>query len=170
MVMSINGRITNGKSDYIYDWTSQEDKDQFFKHITKAKLIVMGSSTFLANKQNIKPNSNQLRIVLTRNPKEYSKLEIPGQLEFRNFSPKKVVEFAFKNNYKELLLLGGGVVNSAFLKSDLVDQIVLTVEPLIFGEGKILTETGKYSNQFELKSLKKLNKIGTILLTYEKSK
>ena len=73
----------------------------------------------------------------------------------------------FQKGYKKLLLPGGTNTNTSFLIAGLVDEILLTVEPKIFGLGKQLFLEKSLEASLELLSFKKLNKQGTLLLHYQ---
>jgi dihydrofolate reductase len=68
------------------------------------------------------------------------------------------------------LLVGGATINGLFLKHNLVDELFLTIEPKIFGSGKNMTEGKLLNSKLQLKSVKKINKIGTLLLKYKINK
>ena len=69
-------------------------------------------------------------------------------------------------DHTKVLLAGGARVYSSFIKEGLVDEIYLTVEPVIFGQGKPLLADGDSDVNLKLVSSKKLNKNGTLLLKY----
>ena len=66
--------------------------------------------------------------------------------------------------YKSALLGGGAVINSLFLKYKLINEIILTIEPKIFGKGISLFSEENEIN-LELKEILKLNK-NSILIKY----
>ncbi|MDO8583225.1 MAG: dihydrofolate reductase family protein [bacterium] len=166
-VSSLNGKITKGTDPNIYSWTSKEDSKFFFSEIAKNNLIVMGSKTYESVRKIIKHKKNKLRIILTRNPGKYSKEAIKGVLEFTNESPLRLIESLENRGYKKMLLVGGGTINTLFLKSKLVNEIYLTLEPKIFGNGKSLVNEENFDILLKLISIKKLNPQGTLLLRYK---
>lgn len=170
MISSVDGKTTQGKNKNVYVWSSVEDQKHFFSEIKKNNLIVMGRETFEASKEVIKLEKGKLRIVLTRDPKKYFNQSIEGQLEFSNETPQKLVERMINLGYKKILLVGGATVNSLFLKQNLVDELFLTIEPKIFGMGKNLIEGKLLNTKLQLKSVKKINKMGTLLLKYKVNK
>lgn len=165
-VSSINGKITKGNSLKVRSWVSKEDSDFFNSRLSTAKLVVMGRGTYDANRSIIKPRKECLRIVLTKNPNKYLRFEVPNQLEFSSDFPKEIVKKLGKRGYQEMLLVGGSKIYSSFLRDGLIDEIYLTVEPLIFGRGKPLFEKGKFESKLKLIKTKKLNSRGTFLLLY----
>ena len=166
-VSSLNGKITKGKDPNIYSWTSKEDSKLFFSLIKKNNLIVMGSRTYEAARKIIKHKKNKLRIVLTRNPKKYLEETKNDMLEFTNDTPLELIKKLENRGYNKMLLVGGGTINSLFLKYNLVDELYITLEPKIFGSGKNLIDEEALNVSLKLINIKKLNKQGTLLLKYE---
>lgn len=165
MVTSVDGKSTKGNKNP-KEWNSKEDQVHFLKTSRNSNVIVMGSNTYKNSQSVIKPYPNRLKIVLTKTPKKYLKYAVPGQLEFINESPLKLVKKLEKKGYKEMLLIGGSTVNTSFMKAGLITDLWLTVEPLIFGKGKGLVGEENFYTKLKLKSFEKLNKQGTLLLKY----
>ena len=166
-VSSINGKITKGKDPNIYSWTSKEDSNFFFSLIKKHNLIVMGSKTYETARQFIQHKKNKLRVVLTRNPEKYLKQAIKGILEFSDESPLKLIDRLKNQGYKKMLLVGGGTINSLFLKENLVTELYLTIEPKIVGSGTNLVKEDNFDKQLKLFNIKRLNDQGTLQLKYK---
>lgn len=167
MLVSVDGKTTRGYNRNVYSWSSVEDKKHFFSLIKKNNLIVMGRSTYIASRPIIKLEQKKLRIVLTRNPQKYESQSVRGQLEFTDETPADLVSRLSRRGYKKMLLVGGAIVNGLFLKYNLVNELYLTIEPKIFGSGKNITEGQLLDKSLKLISVKKINKIGTLLLKYE---
>jgi dihydrofolate reductase len=167
MLMTVDGKTTQGDNKNIYTWTSSEDQKHFFSLIKKYNLIVMGRKTFEASRPVIKLEKEKLRVVLTHLPEKYFKESVKGQLEFSNETPKKLAKRMEDLGYKKILLVGGGTINGLFLKENLVDELYLTIEPKIFGLGKNIIEGQLLNKSLRLISVKKLNKAGTLLLRYK---
>lgn len=166
MLSSVDGKITKGNDPNIYSWTSKEDQKYFFSLIKKHNLIIMGRLTYEASKSVIKLEKRKLRIVLTRNLKKYFKQSVKGQLEFTDEDPKELLKRLSLLGWNNALLVGGGVINGLFLKQNLVNELHLTVEPKIFGSGKNIIEGQLLDKSLRLINVKKMNKVGTLLLKY----
>ncbi|MDO8575841.1 MAG: dihydrofolate reductase family protein [bacterium] len=68
-----------------------------------------------------------------------------------------------------MAVLGGTQTYTYFLENDLLDEIYLTIEPVVFGRGLNLFESSKGINaSFHLESTKQLNDNGSLLLHYAK--
>jgi dihydrofolate reductase len=170
MLSSVDGKATKGNDNNIYTWTSPEDQKYFFSLVKKNNLIIMGRSTYESSRSVIKLEKGKLRIVLTHSPKDYYTESIKGQLEFSDETPEKLIERLSNHGYKKVLLVGGSIINGLFLKNNLVDELYLTIEPKLFGNGKNIVENQLLNISLKLISVKKLNKIGTLLLKYQVNK
>lgn len=165
-VCSINGKLTNGDDQDIYKWTSKEDQEFFSLQIKQSNLIVMGSGTYESIKSKIKIQKSKLRIVMTSNPEKYKGEQIPGILEFSSESPRQLVDRLI-DHHKRMLLVGGSKIYSAFMKEGLINEIYLTIEPVVFGRGKNLFADDSFDADLNLVSIEKLNRKGTLLLRYK---
>ena len=166
MVTSVNGKMTRGMSPNIYTWTSKEDSDYFFSLIEKHNLIIMGRKTYETNRQRIRLVLGKLRVVLTGKPKHYAHQAVRGQLEFTSETPKELVRRLTKAGHKEALVVGGSEVAAAFLHAGLIGRLELTIEPYIFGKGLSFVGSSDVIARLRLVSIKRLNKRGTMVLSY----
>ncbi|MBI2029692.1 dihydrofolate reductase [Candidatus Gottesmanbacteria bacterium] len=165
LVTSVNGKLTEGDNTNIYKWTSKEDQQYFFSLIEKSRAIIMGRKTYEAAKHKIKLVPGKLRIILTKNPIKYT--NITGQLEFSSEQPKKIIDRLRKENYREVLIVGGNSVAASFLNAKLIDTISLTLEPYLFGRGIHFLDKEISAVKLILFRVKKLNNRGTLLLQYK---
>jgi dihydrofolate reductase len=127
----------------------------------------MGRKTYEQAKDMMKHREGRLRVILTSRPEDYNKQTIPGQLEFSSESPRQIVQRLSERGYTQALLLGGSSTNSAFLKENLIDELWLTIEPIIFGGGTPLFAESDAKKNWELLSVATLNSQGTLLLKYQ---
>lgn len=164
-VTSVDGKTTKWGNPNIYKWTSKEDHDNFFSAVKSSNFVIMGSKTYDAARSVIKLSPNRLTLVMTRKPEKYSNDIIPGQLEFTSEMPEQIVK-KFESKYSHLLLTGGAEINKLFFESKLVNKVILTLEPTLFGDGTGLVETFPLDIQLQLDSVKQLNKRGSLLLQY----
>jgi len=167
MVVSLDGKTTKWDNSNIYEWTSKEDWLYFSSLIKNHKVIIMGRKTYEAAKSIIKLSPTTLRIIMTKNPEKYKNDAVPAQLEFTNKSVKGMVKNLTKRGYEKALLVGGEQVSTQFFKESLVNELWLTIEPYIFGYGNSLLSNEKLNVSLELKTLKKLNNKGALLLKYK---
>ena len=68
---------------------------------------------------------------------------------------------------EKMLILGGPEIATLFLKEYLIDEIWLTIEPKIFGEGGNFAMGEKLDIELKLLSCTRLNENGTLVLKYK---
>nr|AIA14040.1 RibD C-terminal domain protein [uncultured bacterium] len=112
------------------------------------------------------PLPGRLHIVLTSDTSD--KINIPGQVEYTSASPEEIVADLEERGYAEVILAGGGQVNTLFLKANLIDELLLTLEPVVFGSGIDLFRSGELDARWRLASMEKLNDIGSLHLRYSR--
>ena len=136
MAISANGFITKGKSNY--DWVSEEDWDQFYSYIKKNDAVIMGRKTMEQFGEIEFPIKKVFNIVLSANKKLHKNTK---DLVIMKGTPQNIVSFANIKGFEKLLIIGGENINGQFLKANLVNEIVLSVHPIIIKKG--LTLFGK---------------------------
>jgi dihydrofolate reductase len=166
VAMSLDGKTTKWRRSKIYEWTSLEDREYFSKLLKKQKAIILGRKTYDAAKTFITSASPALKIVLTNDPQKYRLAEKPGRLEFVKDKPRRLIDRLRSEGFKTAMLIGGELTNTAFLKAGLIDEIWLTIEPLLLGSGHGLFREDKSSIPLTLFAVKKINQRGTLLLKY----
>jgi dihydrofolate reductase len=60
MVQSLDGNITHGNNNIIYNWTSPEDSARFFAEVASHNLIIMGAKTYEAAREKNKTAIRQI--------------------------------------------------------------------------------------------------------------
>ena len=128
MALTIDGKI--GKSpDHFPDWTGAEDKKIFADITKKAGAMIMGSKTF--DTIGI-PLPSRKNIVLTRDKTRKSKWK---NLVYTDKNPKEILDRLYKEGFSHVILAGGALVNSLFAEENLIDEVIVTISPKIFGYG-----------------------------------
>ena len=168
-VSTINGKITQADNPDVTQWTSAEDQAHFKGLVKSHQVIITGRKTYQAAKPTLKLDSNKLRLVLTSNPKKYKQDAVPGQLEFTNSTPKKIIDNLKSSGYKKVLLASGSNLSTQFLNDQLVDEFQLTIEPKLFNSGTPIFSRLNKSIKLKLLKHKLLNSKGTLLLHYRVS-
>lgn len=149
MVVTADGLIA--KNDHhLPDWSSGEDK-KLFKDLTmRAGVIMFGEKTFFTLPA---PLPERLNVVFSE---QLDPKPIQG-VKWVSGDVSKVVSDLERDGYREAVLGGGAFLNSLFLNAKLIDEIIITVEPLLFGQG--LNLFAKDANvKLKLVELKPLSK------------
>ncbi len=127
MAMTLDGKIARD-ANHPADWTGTEDKKKFVEITRRAGAMIMGSRTFDTIGKVLPGRKN---IVMTRNKERKS----CGDLIFTDKTPALIIEELARQGFEEVALIGGTVINTLFAKAGLIDEICVTVVPLLFGRG-----------------------------------
>jgi dihydrofolate reductase len=165
MVASLDGRTTQGGRPGTNPWASPEDQEVFLAQKAVHDCIVMGSATYEAARAIIQPSADKPRIILTRTPERFAGERQPG-LVFSAYTPQEVVRQIRRDGRKSVLLVGGAQTNARFLDNGLVDELVVVIEPLLFGAGAPLVRRLGQTIQLRLVDCERLNSQGTLLARY----
>lgn len=117
-------------SGHAADWTSKEDKQLFVRLTKEAGVMVMGSKTFQTIGRAL---PSRKTILYSSRPDSYKDLN--GDIEVTSEAPIDLVARLANDGYSSLAICGGGQIYSQFLEAGIVDEMYITVEPIIFGQG-----------------------------------
>lgn len=166
MVETADGKTTKWQESAIHGWSSPEDQMHVRALVENSRLVVMGRKTYEHVRSVIKLSPHIRRIVMTKNPDDFSKEYVADQLEFSDESPEQLVSRVERMGYRSLLLVGGSDVSTAFLSKKLITDCLITIEPRFFGAGKSIFSPIDVDIPLKLIDTKRLNKQGTLLLHY----
>lgn len=126
--ITVDGFI--GKSSgHFPSWTSPEDTKHFVNKTKEAGVVVMGSTTYQTILDHGKRLPGRRVIVYTSSPDKF-----PG-VETTQDSPAQLLDRLHAEGVELVAICGGSQIYSLFLNSKVVDELYITVEPLIFGSG-----------------------------------
>lgn len=148
MAVSADGLIATAGGDS--DWVSEADTD-FGRIIREVGCLVVGKRTFDQYQGDLYPMEGVINIVLTS-----SKVKGSDKNVLYVGSPSEAIAVAQKRELSSLVLIGGGRTNGSFLKENLIDEIYLSVHPLVLGEGIKLFEGVAKAVKLELLGKKDL--------------
>jgi len=158
---TIDGKIALD-SGHFSDWTSPEDKDFLHKMLDESDVVVVGNNTY---KTALEPLSKRNCIVFTASVRTS---EHKGDM-LTYCNPESSDCIPLMEKYEKVAVLGGTQTYTYFLENDLLDELYLTIEPVVFGRGLNLFDTAtNFDSQFKLESTKQLNEKGSVLLHYIK--
>ncbi|MEN8211670.1 MAG: dihydrofolate reductase family protein [Thermodesulfobacteriota bacterium] len=161
MAITADGMIARDSSQII-NWTGKEDK-RYFVHITrKSGVMIMGSKTFDMIGKVLPGRKN---IVMTR---DKSRKSHDKNLIFTDKAPDTILKDLQAQGFESAVLIGGSIVNTLFLKENLIDEIHVTIVPRLFGQGLPLFNKS-FDTQLELINVGELGK-SHILLNYRVKK
>jgi len=127
MALTVDGMIARGPEHYT-DWTETEDKHLFKTLSQNAGVVIMGSKTYDTIG---KPLPHRKNIVLTRRDRISDK----PNLVFTAEPLPDIMKTLVQEGFSQVIVAGGATINTLFAQEDLVDEIIITVSPRIFGTG-----------------------------------
>ena len=162
MAISLNGYIAQENGDE--DFLSHENWEKFCSLARECKNFVVGRKTYETVKNwnegfgfdNLKGVE---KIIISEN-KNY-KLDESYTLAF---SPEDALSKL--NKFDSVLVTGGSTINTAFIKSNLIDEIILNIEPAILGKGIPLFAQDDFEKRLELISSEQ-SESGILTLKYK---
>ena len=150
MAITANGMIA--RKDDSVSWSDLEWKS-FSSTVNKIGNLIIGRRTYdLMKSGNEFSKFKKVKIVVVTNSK------ISGKKISVAKSPKEALKVLEKLKFNEILVAGGGRLNSSFMKQSLIDEIYLDVEPLILGKGIKLFADEDFEAKLELIETKMLSK------------
>lgn len=159
--VTIDGKIARD-ADHFTDWTSPEDKTFLRAFLDRSDVVIVGHTTYKTAEA---PLSKRNCIVLTRTVNAIERKE--ENVTFYN--PEGLAIDNVLAPYRTIALIGGMQTYSYFLELGLIDELYLTIEPIVFGTGlNLFANQNNRDFEFELASFERLNKKGAILLHYKK--
>ena|SRR3989338_7854779 len=158
MATTVNGYIATENDDC--PW-SNAVWDSYYKIAKQFKAVVLGRRTYEIMKEvdEFEKIGSPFTVVVSKEDFAHGS----------NFaiakSPQEALKILKEKNFAKVLVGGGGTLNSSFMKENLIDEIILDVEPLIFGKGIKLFSDNDFDAKLELIETKSLSK-NTIQLHY----
>lgn len=145
-------------ANHLADWTSKEDKQLFVRLTKEAGVMVMGSTTFKTIGRAL---PGRRMMVYSSKPESIDTEGVEGV----NEEPSELVARLEKEGESGLAICGGASIYNLFIRSGMVDELYLTVEPKLFGTG-IQLFAGELDIDLNLIDTEKLND-NTVLLHYK---
>jgi dihydrofolate reductase len=157
---SLDGIIAP-EGNKVEEWASGEDQRWFHSLLPTFDATVLGRKTYEAL-PGAKEKRN--RIVLTTGVEGIEKQD--DHTWFLDPAKVDLMAFLQEQGWKNVGVTGGGGTYSYFLRNEWTDRLLLTVEPLVLGQGVRLfsLELGK---RFHLARTTRLNAAGSVLLQYD---
>ena len=153
LASSVNGMISNQAN--VPDWLSQEFGQGFQEICQRTKAVVMGKTTYAI----LSPDHLPLRdegtlIVLTH---ETAARPSQSNVVFTDRTPREIVGMLEARGHQQAVIIGGTQTVSAFVKAGLVNELILVVEPVLFGAGLPVLRDVDAEYRLELADVRKLN-------------
>lgn len=129
MAQTLDGKIAQS-ADHFPDWTESADKKFFRSQTKEIGNMIFGRTTF-ETLPGVLPG--RLSIVMSRKAGEWDERE--KNLIFTSLSPQKILRKLESLGFASAAVCGGAIVNSLFARENLIDELYLTISPVLFGKG-----------------------------------
>lgn len=138
--ITADGFIGQNSEQSSLNWTSKEDTKFFIQKTKEIGTIIMGATTFATIKPQHLPFAGRKIVVLSR-----SQMYLPydkNDVRVESGEITSVLAQLEAEGVTQVVLAGGSSVYTQFMQAGLVDELFLTVEPIVFGEGiKLFSES-----------------------------
>jgi dihydrofolate reductase len=161
--VTANGFIGQTTEQTSWDWTSPEDRKLLIQLTKEAGAVVLGVRTFETFKHK-RAFPGRRTIIYTHHPERLA--DIPD-IETTAETPSQFVHRLAQEGATGLAVIGGTTTYNQFLASGVLDELYLTVEPILFGSGVPLF--GEAHAKLRLLDTRQLND-NTVLLHYALNK
>ena len=170
MMQSLDGFIAQTQDDDL-KWGSSADKQLYKKVSIEYSTVIVGKNTYLQMPKIAFKNRETL--VVVRDVEKFVseikidnlqiqefnqiKFAISENITFIQSNPNLIIKYLESLGKNKALLVGGGIINSLFLKAKLVSEIQVTITPKIFGDGINIFGNEKFNIDLELQSFDKIS-------------
>jgi dihydrofolate reductase len=150
MASTLNGLIA--KKDDDTSWISKKEWDSYSATVQAAGCFIVGRRTY--NTLTKQPEFQELKNIT---------LVVVSHQDFKILSPNHHIAHSPKEaleqlkDFKEVIIAGGGALNASFLAENLVDEIYLDIEPIIFGDGIFLFQGADFEKKLKLLGQKEIS-------------
>ena len=110
------------------DWTGAEDKKVFVRLTKEAGTMIMGARTFDTIGRAL---PGRRTMVYTSNPSKYADKGV----ETTNEDPRTLLSRLEQEGVQAIAICGGSSIYDLFMQAGLVNELYLTVTPIVFGTG-----------------------------------
>ena len=159
MATTANGYIAMGNDET--PW-SDEEWESFSKFAKLVGNIIIGRRTYdiMKSDNTFDELGNPFTVVVSK-----TMTSNDGNISIVR-SPKEALEVLKEHNFTKALIAGGRMLNTSFMQENLVNDVYIDVEPLLFGEGIKLFSDSSFVARMKLINIKNLSR-NVIQLHYE---
>lgn len=131
IAISADGFIATAGDASSLEWTSGEDKKFFVQKTKEIGTMIMGRKTWETIGQ---PLMGRKIIVITSHPDRW--LPIKDMVEFTNEQPVDLIaRLEMEDELQDIVLAGGAKLYNQFFRQGLVNDVFLTQESAVLGDG-----------------------------------
>ena len=148
MAMSLNGMTS--RPDYREDFLSADNWTSFLQSARDTGALIWGRKTQEKVERWNRTYFDEMEALAKIVVSTRTNLSLPDGFE-RAESPGAAVERLANKGLTRATLAGGSILNTAFAKAHLIDEVIVNVEAVIIGKGIPLFEPADFDVQLVLK-------------------
>lgn len=161
MEMSLNGLIC--RADDSVTWTEAAWKN-YFAVCREYGNIIIGRTSFETIPPEELHSLHELQVIIVSKSLDSSSVKLPNAEVVR--SPEAALKYLIGQGFKQALIGGGKQLNTAFFQKNLVDQVGVDIEPIMFASGKSFLGPLPQDINLQLNYIKELGS-GSVHLRYQ---
>ena len=150
MAMSMNGYIADKQGGE--DFLSRDGWDALVELAEPAGALIIGRKTYEVVLQNYAgfgfTDVRAERIIITAD-----ELFLAPDGYHVVHSPQAAITLAKKLGHRQAILTGGAGINSSFMAAELIDEVIINVEPVVMGEGIPLFAPNNFARRLQFRSV-----------------
>jgi dihydrofolate reductase len=154
---SLDGYITQPNDDLSFlSIVEQEGQDYGYADFIKTvDTVIVGRKTYdkVVSMGFDFPHADKDAYIITRTPKPSI-----GSVKFYTDDLKSLIDKLKSENGKNIFCDGGAEIVNELLKNDLIDEFIISVIPILVGNGTKLFKDGRPEQKLELVSVKSFDK------------
>ncbi|MBI4214863.1 dihydrofolate reductase [archaeon] len=152
MAMTVNGMIAKEDDETPWSDATWQSYYNIAKHF---KAMILGRRTYeiMSKVNEFEKLGNPFTVVVSSSKAKRKSTQNTAFVS----TPAEAVSLLREKKFGEAMLAGGGTVNGSFAKENLIDEIILDVEPLIFGRGIKLFGDAGFELRLQLLEVKKIS-------------
>ena len=163
---SINGIISRAEGYGEGSWNSPEDGVHYQSTVSEIGVCIMGRTSFDViggkNYDGVK------HYVMTNNPGLLSNSHGNDNVIYTNKPYNDLLDEIAISGSQKVAVLGGSKVYTDMVNQNLIDEMIITIEPVALKAGVPLFSNEVNESNWQLIDFKKLNDRGTLVLNYAK--
>lgn len=153
MAITINGFIAKENDDTSF--VSEIEWDSFRKMIKSIENMIIGSRTYEIMRDGGEfENLENIRMLVVSDNPDFKTIADNHSVAK---NPQNALAILENEGFDNALVAGGGTLNTSFMEENLVDEIYLDVEPVVFGKGIRLFRENDFETKLKLLETKKLS-------------
>lgn len=167
IAMSVDGYIAKHDDDLSFlSMVEKEGEDYGYgEFINSVDAVIVGRKTYdkVLSMGFDFPHADKDAYIITRTPRPAI-----GSVKFYTGSLKDLIHQLKSQEGKNIFCDGGAEIANELLRENLIDELIISVIPILLGDGIRLFKDGRPEHTLELVSVKSFEK-GLVQLCYRKS-